>query len=260
MALRLRPASKPALAARRRCLCSRRGLSSSSGFQHKGAAFGEQKLSEPLTKALEAMKLEHMTEIQAKTLGPALEGLDVLGRARTGTGKTVAFLVPALENSASHRAPDRIDVLAISPTRELASQISEQGEQLLAFSPKRPVQVMFGGTKKPRDIRQLERNCPSLLVATPGRLLDHLQTTRLQNGKTFKDLVKHVQVLILDEVRFLTGFGLFSTGFDLFSTDFGLFSIDFGLFSTDFGLFSNDTGGSAARDGFPQRHHGSHLH
>ena len=138
----------------------------------------------------------------------------VLGRARTGTGKTVAFLVPALQNSAAksnssqhERHESRgIDVLAISPTRELASQISEQGEQLLSFSPKRSVQVMFGGTKKPRDINQLERNCPSLLVATPGRLLDHLQTTRLRNG-SFKDLVSNVQVLILDEADQLLEMG-----------------------------------------------------
>jgi len=183
-------------------------------------SFAEQQLSSPMRRALASMGLEKMTDIQVETLGPALSGQDVLGRARTGTGKTVAFLVPSLErtalkntrNQSGHRGrqgPQCVDVLAISPTRELASQIADQGQALLSGTSgtnKRGVQVMFGGTKKPRDVARLERSIPSLLVATPGRLLDHFRNTNLREC-AFRDLFSNLQVLILDEADQLLEMG-----------------------------------------------------
>ena len=169
--------------------------------------FAEQKLSAPTLRALdEALALEHMTEIQAKTLAPALEGRDVLGRARTGTGKTVAFLVPALERLTDARPS--VDVLAISPTRELATQISTQAADLLRFQPssRRHVQTMFGGTKSNADLRRLERAPPCVLVATPGRLLDHLRNSSV-HGQPFAKLLGKLQVLVLDEADQLLEMG-----------------------------------------------------
>ena len=193
----------------RRCLGGRSGHDGA----FTGPAFARQPLSAKTRRALAAMGLERMTDIQAKTLGPALDGLDVLGRARTGTGKTVAFLVPALERTAAKgrggakARRQGIDILAISPTRELAMQISDQGEALLQFHERRRAQVMFGGTKKAKDVRALERGAPSLLVATPGRLLDHLQTTRLRDGTPFRELLGRVRVLVLDEADQLLEMG-----------------------------------------------------
>jgi ATP-dependent RNA helicase MSS116 len=185
----------------------RRWLSTESSFTTAASFAEQQQLSPQLRRALASMGLENMTEIQAATIGPALEGRDVLGRARTGTGKTVAFLVPSLERTAGKSARQRVDVLAISPTRELASQIADQGELLLARDKKRGVQVMFGGTKKPRDMARLERRTPALLVATPGRLLDHLRSTSLRDGTAFSDLLSDVQVLVLDEADQLLEMG-----------------------------------------------------
>lgn len=183
-------------------------------------SFAEQRLSSPIRRALAQMGLEKMTDIQAATLAPALAGRDVLGRARTGTGKTVAFLVPSLQRTApkssrsakGHRgrqAPRRVQVLVISPTRELASQIGDQAEALLSEASgtnKRGVQVMFGGTKKQRDVTRLERSMPDVVVATPGRLLDHLRNTTLRNG-AFRGLFNKLQVLILDEADQLLEMG-----------------------------------------------------
>jgi hypothetical protein len=95
--------------------------------------YSAQPLGRSTLRALrETLEIEHMTEIQARTLAPALAGKDILGRARTGTGKTLAFLVPALERlAAAEDAPSgakkaQVRLLAISPTRELAAQISSQ--------------------------------------------------------------------------------------------------------------------------------------
>lgn len=144
-----------------------------------------------------------MTEIQAETLLPGLAGDDILARARTGTGKTVAFLVPALQNLQGN---SKVEVLCVSPTRELASQISEQATKMLKYHPnsKKPnVQTLFGGTLKPkRDTTLFQQNQPSVLVATPGRLLSHLREGTL-GPKPFDSL----KVLVLDEADQLLDHG-----------------------------------------------------
>ena len=111
-----------------------------------------------------------MTDIQAETLQPGLRGDDILARARTGTGKTVAFLIPALQNL---QGVNKVEVLCVSPTRELATQISDQASKMLKSHSKKPkVQTLFGGTIKPkRDTSLFKSTKPSVLVATPGRLM-----------------------------------------------------------------------------------------
>ncbi|KAL7433438.1 hypothetical protein ACHAXM_003563, partial [Skeletonema potamos] len=116
-----------------------------------------------------------MTDIQAKTYTAALSGQDILGRARTGTGKTIAFLLPAIERLL--RLPDyynnissQVGIVVISPTRELATQIGNEAEKLLTFhTDLSNTQVVFGGTKTSRDISRLNHQLPTVLVATPGR-------------------------------------------------------------------------------------------
>ena len=157
-----------------------------------------------LKAALAKMELVTMTEIQAKTWEAASAGQDVLGRARTGTGKTISFLLPALQQllEAPKLEPNHVAVLILSPTRELAAQIGEQTRQLLQMdkTAKQRIthQVIVGGNPKPKDISAFERTIPTILVATPGRLNDHLQTTKVR-GQSFAKAVSKTKILVLDE-------------------------------------------------------------
>lgn len=149
---------------------------------------------------------ETMTEIQAKTWEAALSGKDVIGRARTGTGKTMAFLLPSLERALQSSREGQLSVLVVSPTRELANQIGEQARMLTKSHPNAASQVVFGGVSKRNDIRSMERKMPTILAATPGRLLDHLQSTRV-SGRPFKEYAQDVDVVILDEMDRLLEIG-----------------------------------------------------
>ena len=161
-------------------------------------------------KGIQAMGLVTMTEVQAKTFEPASQGNDVLARARTGTGKTISFLLPAVHQlkSAQSSRPDKnyVQMLILSPTRELASQIEDQAKQLTQFQNDLSTQVVFGGTSKGKDENAFKRRVPSILVATPGRLRDHLQGTRV-HGKPFSELVSQVKILVLDETDRLLDMG-----------------------------------------------------
>jgi len=159
------------------------------------------------------MGLTHMTEVQAKTFEAVyVEKKDVLARARTGTGKTLAFLLPSIEallqeERNSKKEADRdssIGMLVISPTRELATQIGEQAKILCENRMK--VQVMYGGVKLGKDINALSRGIPKVLIATPGRLLDHLQSTRI-NGRSFSDILGGIKFIVLDETDRLLDMG-----------------------------------------------------
>lgn len=158
----------------------------------------------------EVLKLKSMTEIQQKTYDAASSGQDVLGRARTGTGKTMAFLLPALQSLLSKRdyvVGSNIGILIVSPTRELATQIGDQAEKLLSFHRNMRVQVVFGGTKITKDINTLNRNVPTVLVATPGRLLDHLENTKIGSRQFGHDIMRETPILVLDETDRLLDMG-----------------------------------------------------
>jgi len=162
------------------------------------------------------MGLTYMTEIQSKTFEAASGGNDVLGRARTGTGKTVAFLLPAIERLVRDGTiddPTKVGMLVVSPTRELASQIGEQAKQLLKHHQGTSVQVMFGGTNVKTDVNRLSgrHGLPTVLVATPGRLLDHLKSTKIKNGNNLLSFGKHIMsetnLVVLDETDRLLDMG-----------------------------------------------------
>ena len=162
------------------------------------------------------MKLKNMTEIQHKTFVAAATGQDILGRARTGTGKTLAFLLPAIENALrlgrTSGPPTKenggISILVLSPTRELAMQIHNQAQVLTSShanssgsssrSSRMTSQVMFGGNSRGIDLKKLEDNCPFILTATPGRLIDHMQSSYVR-GKPFREIIEGVSVFVLDE-------------------------------------------------------------
>ena len=143
--------------------------------------FASLPLSDKTKRAvLEVLRYELLTQVQAQTLPLALEGKDLIAKAKTGTGKTVGFLLPTIERLARVTAQGGatgVLALAISPTRELASQILEECNQLMTFhKPQLTAHVVFGGTNIKSDLRALTGSGrpPSLLVATPGRLNDLL--------------------------------------------------------------------------------------
>jgi ATP-dependent RNA helicase RhlE len=154
--------------------------------------FTDLGLAKPLLKALADEGYQTPTPIQAQAIPGVMEGRDLLGIAQTGTGKTAAFALPILHRLAAERkpAPRRsCRVLVLSPTRELATQIGESFKSYgkhLGVS----VAVVFGGVKYGAQMRALAPGV-DVLVATPGRLLDHLQEKTIS--------LEGVEVLVLDE-------------------------------------------------------------
>ena len=150
--------------------------------------FSELPLSSALQRKLAAAQFLNLTPIQESAIPPALEGRDVIGTAQTGTGKTLAFLIPIIETL--NQEPARHSVaLVLLPTRELAMQVHEQYEQLRTKTMPQAA-LIIGGVSEKAQIHAL-RAGSELVIATPGRLQD------LVNRK-FADL-RHVRVLVLDE-------------------------------------------------------------
>ncbi len=174
--------------------------------------FEELKLHPKSLKALRRQGLHKLTEIQEKSFDIILSGKDVVGRARTGTGKTLSFLLPSLERvlqklEKSNLQPG-ISILILSPTRELAAQISKEADRLVAqHGSEITSQVVYGGSSRFEDIERFERQLPTVLVATPGRLKDHLATTKLNGTRPFIDTLQNLQVLVLDETDRLLDMG-----------------------------------------------------
>ncbi|KXS17950.1 DEAD-domain-containing protein [Gonapodya prolifera JEL478] len=133
-----------------------------------------------------------MTEIQARTVPPALTGKDILGAAKTGSGKTLAFLIPAVEMLAKvgFKPRNGTGAIIISPTRELALQIFGVAKELCKYH-HQTFGIVMGGANRKAEADKLVKGV-NLLVATPGRLLDHLQNTK---GFVFRNL----KTLIIDE-------------------------------------------------------------
>jgi ATP-dependent RNA helicase RhlE len=154
--------------------------------------FNELGLAKPLLKALAEEGYTEPTPIQAQAIPSVLTGRDMLGIAQTGTGKTAAFALPILQRLAAdpRPAPRRgCRVLVLSPTRELASQIAESFRSYgrhMGFS----VAVVFGGVKYGPQVKALAAGV-DILVATPGRLIDHI------NEKVAN--LSAVEVFVLDE-------------------------------------------------------------
>ena len=145
-------------------------------------------LSEPLLRDLTAAGLVVPTPIQAQAIPPALEGRDVIGCAQTGTGKTAAFVIPIVERLAA-LPKGQPQALVLAPTRELALQIYGSIEKL-GRSHGISATVIVGGSDMQAQIRGL-RQRPDVLVATPGRLLDHMW-----NGTVN---LAPMKILVLDE-------------------------------------------------------------
>jgi len=150
--------------------------------------FSELGLSPEILKAVDKMGFEEASPIQSAALPPALAGKDVIGQSSTGSGKTAAFAIPAIERIDPHLRA--IQVLILCPTRELAVQVAEEVAKLAVF--KRGVHSVpiFGGQSYERQFRALAAGV-QIVIGTPGRVMDHMERGTLKLDK--------LSIVILDE-------------------------------------------------------------
>ena len=146
-------------------------------------SFDDLDLSPVMRRALKKAGFTTPSPIQAQLIPLAMEGEDVIGQARTGTGKTAAFAIPILEQLDSLEDCRDPQVIVVVPTRELADQVGKETERL-AWGVETEVAVLAGGKNINRQLRQLE-NGVQIVVGTPGRLHDHLQRKSLRTGSVW---------------------------------------------------------------------------
>ncbi|KAF2866501.1 P-loop containing nucleoside triphosphate hydrolase protein [Massariosphaeria phaeospora] len=177
---------------------SRRMFSTSADGQQAMPYSSLDKVLDPdLLRALDKMGFENMSPVQQKVLSelPSLS-TDCLVQAKTGTGKTAAFLLPALQNLLHGKRPPKgkVGILVICPTRELASQIAKECDAITACLPKKmECHTAFGGTARASSLNKFLTGDPTVLVATPGRLDDLLGEERV------RDKFSHLKTVVLDE-------------------------------------------------------------
>ena len=145
--------------------------------------FEQTALSREMQRAIQDMGFTEMTEVQEKTIPEMMEGKDVIAKAPTGTGKTCAFGVPIIERIDGES--DALQCLILAPTRELTSQITEDMRAMAKYNEGLRIVSVYGGQSMQRQIEYLKKK-PQIIVATPGRLLDHIKrkTVKLHALKT----------------------------------------------------------------------------
>ena len=159
------------------------------------SSFSNLSLAEPLARAVAEMGYESMTPIQEQAIPVVLTGQDVMGAAQTGTGKTAAFSLPLLqrllkhESSSTSPARHPVRALVLLPTRELADQVAQQIALYAKYTKLRSTVVFGGMDMKPQTI-ELKKGV-EVLVATPGRLLDHIEAKNA--------VLNQVEYVVLDE-------------------------------------------------------------
>jgi len=150
--------------------------------------FSDLGLSEAVLSAVSEMGFTAATAIQSQAIPFLLQGRDVIGQAQPGTGKTVAFAIPAIERIDSESKA--VQTLVLCPTRELAMQVADEFQKLLGHSRKIKALAVFGGQSIDTQIQGLRRGA-QIVVGTPGRLMDHLDRGTLH--------LDHCKMVILDE-------------------------------------------------------------
>ncbi|KAJ1547407.1 hypothetical protein HK096_003067 [Nowakowskiella sp. JEL0078] len=159
----------------------------------EASLFRDLHISKDSKRAIADMGFEFMTPVQQRTLPSILAGKDVLARAATGTGKTVAFMLPCIEKLMQKNSR-QTRVLVLSPTRELADQIAKESKLLAKYHPV-SVEIAVGGTNMgPEAGRLMASGGVDIVVGTPGRLLAHLRETA-----GFAQRLKSVEIVALDE-------------------------------------------------------------
>jgi ATP-dependent RNA helicase DeaD len=150
--------------------------------------FTELGLSPELLKAVDKMGFEEASPIQSAVIPTILAGRDVVGQSSTGSGKTAAFAIPAIERTDPH--VKAVQVLILCPTRELAVQDAEESAKLAAFKRGIHAVPIYGGQSYERQFRALEAGA-QIVIGTPGRIMDHMERGTLR--------LDHLKLVILDE-------------------------------------------------------------
>ncbi len=163
---------------------------SPSGFDALG-------LMPELRRAVEAMGFAEPTDIQAQAIPLLRSGVDVIGRSQTGTGKTMAFAIPAVEMIDRSEAEPTVQVLILCPTRELAQQGCDEIKKLIRYTLNIWPVAVYGGAAMDRQILRLRR-C-NLVIGTPGRVMDHMRRGTLS--------LSHVKLVVLDEADEMLSMG-----------------------------------------------------
>lgn len=158
-------------------------------------SFSNLSLSPQLSRAVENLNYTNATSIQAQAIPLMLDGHDIIGRSSTGTGKTAAFGIPAIE--CTNGDVKRPQVLVICPTRELAMQITQQMQLYAKYKEGISIAAVYGGASMSLQIRQLRH--ANVIVGTPGRLMDHLRR------KTLK--MDDLKMVVLDEADEMLSMG-----------------------------------------------------
>lgn len=146
--------------------------------------FNELNLSEEILRAVEELGFSEMTQIQEESIPLLLQGIDVIGRSNTGTGKTAAFGIPAVE-SITDADKKSVSVLILCPTRELAMQACEEIRKFAKYKKSVKACAVYGGASMERQIMELKRGA-NIIIGTPGRVMDHIRrrTLKLENLRT----------------------------------------------------------------------------
>ena len=164
----------------------------------QNVTFQDLGLSEAMLKALEKKGYGYPTTIQQEAIPPFMQWKDVIAKAPTGTGKTFAFGIPMIEHVDIEK--EEVQGLILAPTRELAIQIGDELRGLLTYYQGIRVAVLYGGTGMGSQIKQLEKK-PQIVVATPGRLMDHYNRKNIRLDK--------IQTVVLDEADRMLDMGFF---------------------------------------------------
>lgn len=160
--------------------------------------YNDLPISAEIRKAVEKMGFSEMTEIQQKAIPVMLEGREVIAKAPTGTGKTCAFGIPLIEKI--DMSQHCLQALVLCPTRELCTQITDELRELAQFKAELKIAAVYGGQPIGKQFAAL-RNNPQIVVATPGRLIDHFKRGSLRLNK--------VQNIVLDEADEMLDMGFF---------------------------------------------------
>lgn len=159
--------------------------------------FNELNLSQELLRAVDELGYEEMTEIQKESIPLLLEGRDVVGRSNTGTGKTAAFGIPAVE-SITEADRRTAAVLILCPTRELAMQAAEEIRKFAMFKHGVKACAVYGGASMEKQIHELKRGA-NIIIGTPGRVMDHIRRRTLK--------LDNLRCIILDEADEMLNMG-----------------------------------------------------
>ena len=165
------------------------------------AEYRQLGLSDELMRAIDKKGYVQATPVQAGAIPYFMDWKDVIAKAPTGTGKTFAFGIPMVE----HIDPENADVqaLVLATTRELAIQIQDELRDMCAFKEGVRVVCLYGGQPIDRQINQLKK-APQIVVATPGRLMDHMKRRTVRLDK--------VQTVVLDEADRMLDMGMCQVG------------------------------------------------